>query len=84
MKQSRASSKLVKRGAITGAITLGLVGFGVGCFVCLHYKLPIPPLFITELGFIVGGCLGALAVLLWEPEPKMPTHTSQEERWVNL
>ena len=42
---------------------MGLVGFASGAFVCLHFKLPIPPLFITEMGLLVGGCLGALCAL---------------------
>lgn len=42
---------------------MGISGFLAGSFLCLYYSLPIPPLFITELGLIVGGCLGALVAL---------------------
>ena len=42
---------------------MGIAGFATGAFICLYFKLPIPPLFITEMGLLVGGCLGALCAL---------------------
>lgn len=46
-----------------GAVLLGGASFIAGVFICLYYKLPIPPLFLTEFGILIGGCLGAGAVL---------------------
>ena len=51
---------------------MGLAGFAAGAFVCLHFKLPIPPLFITEMGLLVGGCLGALCALTHSEKKGVP------------
>lgn len=51
------------RCASLGACLLGGVGFLGGITLCLHFRLPIPPLFITELGILLGGCFGAMAAL---------------------
>ena len=62
-KTKKYDRQKVTRLALWGALLVGLSGFLTGSFVCLYYQLPIPPLFITELGVIVGGCLGALVAL---------------------
>lgn len=49
--------------AVWGAVILGLSGFATGAVICLHFGLPIPPLFITEMGMLVGGCLGAACAI---------------------
>ena len=49
------------RWAVIGAAILGACGFFGGIAICLSYEFPIPPLFTTELGILVGGSLGALA-----------------------
>ena len=48
------------RGAKIGAIICGLAGFSSGVGVCIAYRLPVPPLFVTEIGIVLGGCLGAM------------------------
>lgn len=53
------------RGAKMGAVSLGLVGFVGGITVCVAYHLPFPPIAVTELGALLGGCLGALAGAAW-------------------
>lgn len=53
------------RGARIGAVSLGLVGFIAGLSVCIAYHLPFPPVAVTELGALVGGCLGAVAGYGW-------------------
>lgn len=63
VKNTKIDQRKVTRFAICGAIAFGLSGFATGSFICLYYSLPIPPLFITEMGLIVGGCLGALCAL---------------------
>lgn len=63
MNPKPINQKKVTRFAFWGAVITGLTGFAVGAFICLHYRLPIPPLFITEMGMLVGGCLGALCAL---------------------
>ena len=63
MKPSKRDHKKVTRFAIWGALSLGFAGFVSGTVICLYFRLPIPPLFITELGLILGACLGALTVL---------------------
>lgn len=52
--------KSMWRGAKIGAAVCGLVGFSAGLGVCIHYHLPVPPLFVTEIGILLGGCLGAM------------------------
>lgn len=49
------------RGAKVGALTFGFVGFVGGLTLCIGLRLPFPPIAITELALLVGGCLGALA-----------------------
>ena len=49
------------RGAKIGAASLGLLGFVSGITVCIAFKLPFPPLAVTEIGALLGGCLGAMA-----------------------
>jgi len=53
------------RGARLGAVSLGLVGFVGGITVCVAYHLPFPPIAVTEIGILVGGCLGAMAGYAW-------------------
>lgn len=43
-----------------GAIILGFTGLASGMALCLYLELPIPPVFITEMGVLLGGSLGAL------------------------
>jgi hypothetical protein len=42
-------------------MVLGGSGFVAGITVCIAYNLPFPPLAVTEIGALLGGCLGALA-----------------------
>lgn len=65
--------KKVTRFAIWGALVLGFAGFVTGTVICLYFRLPIPPLFITELGLLVGGCLGALTVLTGTERRVLPS-----------
>lgn len=53
------------RGAKMGAVSLGLVGFVSGITVCVAYRLPFPPIAVTEIGVLLGGCLGAMAGYGW-------------------
>ena len=76
VKPTKPDHKKVTRFAIWGAIALGLTGFLSGLTICLYYKLPIPPLFISELGVIVGGCLGALCALTGTEKRVLPTFVS--------
>lgn len=73
MNPNRPDHKKVTRFAIWGAIALGLAGFLSGMSICLYYKLPIPPIFITELGVIIGGCLGALCAVTGTEKRVVPT-----------
>lgn len=73
MKPTTASRNRVTKYAIWGGISLGMFGFATGAFICLHYHLPIPPLFITELGLLVGGCLGALCALTNSEKKILPS-----------
>lgn len=72
-KTKKYDRQKVTRFALWGGLLLGLSGFMAGSFVCLYYQLPIPPLFITELGLIVGGCLGALVALTNSEKRVLPT-----------
>lgn len=58
---TRAEKARMWRWALIGAGLLGFVGFASGIAACLYYHLPIPPLFTTELGILLGGSLGAMA-----------------------
>lgn len=60
MSKRRYDQKKVIRYAAWGGGILGLLGFVAGIGICLHFSLPIPPVFITEIGLLVGGSLGAL------------------------
>lgn len=53
------------RGAKIGAVSLGLMGFISGITVCIAYHLPFPPIAVTEIGVLLGGCLGAMAGYFW-------------------
>lgn len=59
----------------------GLAGFSSGVALCLYFKLPIPPLFLTEMGVLVGGCLGGLMSYVdlstWLTAPRV----SSEDGW---
>lgn len=46
-------------GAKRGALFFGLLGFLTGVSICIAYHLPIPPIAVTELGVLFGGCFGA-------------------------
>ncbi len=48
------------RGARWGAFLLGLSSFLCGLTVCIYFRLPVPPVFITEIGVMLGAGLGAL------------------------
>ncbi len=61
MANHKATQRAMWRGARIGAFSLGITGFVGGMSVCIAYQLPFPPLFVTELGVLMGGCLGALA-----------------------
>lgn len=56
---------LMWRGAKIGATSFGLVGFVGGISVCVAYHLPFPPIAVTEIGLLLGGCLGAVAGYVW-------------------
>jgi hypothetical protein len=56
---TRAEKAVLWRWALIGAAICGALGFFGGIALCLTYKLPIPPLFTSELGMVIGGCLGA-------------------------
>lgn len=47
------------KGAKLGALLGGVLGFAAGMCICIALKLPIPPLFVTELALILGAALGA-------------------------
>jgi hypothetical protein len=68
------------RWAVYGAFLLGAVGFFGGIAICFHYQLPIPPLFTTELGAFLGGCLGALAAWL-SRAPARREQPSEQDGW---
>lgn len=48
------------RGAKLGAVSLGILGFVGGISLCIVLKLPFPPIATTEIGVLLGGCLGAI------------------------
>lgn len=60
MPRQPTYTKQMWRGAKIGAVSLGAVSFLSGITVCVAYHLPVPPLFITELGILLGGCFGGL------------------------
>jgi hypothetical protein len=73
MNRSAADQKRVTKYAIWGAVILGILGFTTGAVICLHFHLPIPPLFITEMGILVGGCMGALCALTRTERKVLPS-----------
>lgn len=74
MKNSKLKLSRTQRFVLWGALLLGGVGFVTGVGLCLHYKLPIPPLFITELGLMLGGCLGYLLSKVEFESPDRASH----------
>lgn len=59
---------LMWRGMKVGAISLGLLGFALGVAICIAFKLPIPPVAITEVAALLGAGLGVLIGWSW-PDP---------------
>ena len=59
---------LMWKGMKIGAILMGLLGFASGVAICIAYKLPIPPVFVTEVSLMVGAGLGVLVGWSW-PDP---------------
>ena len=53
-------SRAMWRGAKIGAVSFGLVGFVSGVTLCVAYHLPFPPISVTEIAALLGGCLGAM------------------------
>lgn len=49
------------RCAKIGAVSLGGLGLVGGISVCIAFHLPFPPIFVTEIGLLLGGLLGAMA-----------------------
>lgn len=58
-------NKAMWRGAKLGAASFGLVGFVSGITVCVAYHLPFPPIAVTEIAALLGGCLGAMGGYAW-------------------
>lgn len=56
------------RGLKIGAISVGFLGFFAGISICILFKLPVPPLFVTEMGIVAGAGLGVLVGWSW-PDP---------------
>lgn len=52
--------RAIYRGARWGALLLGLLSFLCGLTVCIYFRLPVPPVFVTEIGVMLGAGLGAL------------------------
>jgi len=59
---------LMWRGLKIGAISMGLLGFIAGISICIAFKLPIPPVAVTEVTALLGACLGVLIGWSW-PDP---------------
>lgn len=59
------TQRLVFRGAKLGALSFGFLAFCTGVGLCIAYRLPVPPIAVTELGVLLGGALGALAGYCW-------------------
>ncbi|MCA9791358.1 MAG: hypothetical protein KC910_06170 [Candidatus Eremiobacteraeota bacterium] len=60
MNPRKRSTRWAIQGAKIGAISLGVVGLATGMTICIAFKLPVPPIFTTEMGVLLGGSLGAL------------------------
>lgn len=60
MNPSKRANRWAIQGAKIGAISLGVVGLVSGMTICIVLKLPVPPIFTTEMGILLGGSLGAL------------------------
>jgi len=58
---NKVLTRAMWRGAKIGAVSFGLVGFVSGITVCVAYHLPFPPIAVTEIAALLGGCLGAMA-----------------------
>jgi hypothetical protein len=59
------TQRLVFQGAKLGALSFGFVSFCTGIAVCVAYRLPVPPIAVTEIGVLLGGGLGAVAGYCW-------------------
>lgn len=57
--------ELVLQGAKIGAFSCGFLAFCTGVGLCIAYRLPVPPIAVTELGILFGGMLGALSGYCW-------------------
>lgn len=73
MRKRKYNKDKVFRYAAWGGGLVGGIGFLIGLLVCLHYKLPIPPVFITEMGLAVGGIAGALTAVYEVESRVIPT-----------
>jgi hypothetical protein len=82
-KSTRAQKAKIWRLALIGAGVFGTLGFGLGVALCLIYHLPIPPLFLTEIGGLSGGCLGALIGCYSTAAPRRATPLSSETGYEN-
>jgi hypothetical protein len=64
VQSQKAAEKLLRqniyRGICRGGFAFGLLGFLSGVAVCVAYRLPVPPLAVTECGALLGALLGAL------------------------
>ena len=80
----KSERKRVTRAALWGAGILGSIGFISGSVICLGYSIPIPPVFITELGILVGGCLGALLALATPKAKPGVSPASSQQEWRTL
>lgn len=80
-RSSRAEKARIWRWACWGGVFFGVLGFTAGVSACLYYKLPIPPLFTTELGVMLGGSLGAFAAYLLPPGLPDDDDPQHEGRW---
>ncbi len=58
--QDKLRRKTIYKGIIRGALAFGATGFLSGVGVCVAYRLPVPPLAVTECGALFGALLGAL------------------------
>jgi hypothetical protein len=78
-RYTRAEKARLWRWALVGAGIFGALGFFGGIALCLRYKLPIPPLFTTELGLLIGGSVGALFAICFPPAS--PEGEPEAELW---
>lgn len=59
------TQRLVFKGAKLGALSFGFASFCAGVALCITYRLPVPPIAVTEIGVLLGGALGGLAGYCW-------------------